>query len=219
MSVAVHLSWQVSTIVLLTLFLLLGGSSVTFWLLVRRWTSHRQWVALSEWARETGYRFRKTGNSLPPPFDTLAGERPRATLYLSRGPSSLLQIECAGPAAAVPGQSAPVLRNLLIRQIETSWPPTGLRPSNASSSALDLFSLTSFPLLGATERFIVYGTDSAAARAVSRSSLRPLLPPDLGLLLHGRHLVLDFSERRFDAIEFNRMISVAEQLVKHLPGL
>jgi len=47
--------------------------------------------------------------------------------------------------------------------------------------------------------------------------LRSLLPPDVGLLLHGRHLVLDFSDRPFDAIEFGRMLALADQLAARLP--
>ena len=38
--------------ILLTLLVLLGASVGVFWLLVRRSTSHRQWVTLKEWARE-----------------------------------------------------------------------------------------------------------------------------------------------------------------------
>lgn len=107
---------------------------------------------------------------------------------------------------------------LLIRQLETTWYPTGARPVAARRpSLLDLYSLSSFPLLGNAERFVIYGTDSAAARALGRSSARALLPPDVGLLLHGRYLVLDFSDRPFDAVEFNRMLAVADQVVAHLP--
>jgi hypothetical protein len=91
-----------------------------------------------------------------------------------------------------------------------------LRPSGAASSALDLFSLGSFPTMG-TERFTAFGTDSAAARAVTKSMLRSLLPPDIGLLLHGRHLVLDFSARPFDAIELSRVAALSDQLASHLP--
>ncbi|HEX8911338.1 MAG TPA: hypothetical protein VF796_03185, partial [Humisphaera sp.] len=56
------------------------------------------------------------------------------------------------------------------------------------------------------------------ATTLATSSVRGLLPPDVGLLLVGRHLVLEFSDRPFDAIEFNRMIAVAGQVVAHLPG-
>ena len=48
--------------------------------------------------------------------------------------------------------------------------------------------------------------------------LRSLLPADVGLLLIGRQLLLDFSDRPFDSIEFGRMMSLTDQLVKHLPA-
>ena len=56
------------------------------------------------------------------------------------------------------------------------------------------------------------GTEPTAARDLARSTLMALLPPDLGLLLVGRHLLLDFSARPFDPIEFGRMIALADQL-------
>jgi hypothetical protein len=208
-----------SPIVLLTLLLVVAASSVTFWLLVRRATSHRQWVAFSDWARDKGFRFRRTGpDAIAAPFDTL---RPLPTIRLSlgRGPTSLLQIEAAGPTpAAALNSPRRILWNVLTRDLETAWPPTGLRPANATASVLDLFSLSGFPTLGATDRFVAYGTDSSAARVVSKSMLRSLLPPDVGLLLHGRHLVLDFSDRPFDAIEFGRMLALADQLAARLPA-
>ena len=211
-----------SPLVLLTLLVVVVASSVTFWLLVRRATSHRQWVAFSDWARDKGFRFRRADPaSIPAPFDALR-PLPTVRLSLGKGPTSLLQIEATGPASApAPGglnAQRRILWNALTRDLETAWPPTGLRPANATASLLDLFSLSGFPTLGATDRFVAYGTDSSAARVVSKSMLRSLLPPDVGLLLHGRHLVLDFSDRPFDAIEFGRMLALADQLAARLPA-
>ena len=62
------------------------------------------------------------------------------------------------------------------------------------------------------------GLDPAAARRLYRSHLRALLPPDVGLLLHGEHLVLDFSARHFDALELSRMLALADQIVAHVPA-
>jgi hypothetical protein len=47
-----------------------------------------------------------------------------------------------------------------------------------------------------------FGQDPVAARRLAASSLRTLLPKDVGLLLSGKHLLLDFSTRPFDTIEF-----------------
>ena len=163
----------------------------------------------------------------PSPFEHLKPPNPVVRLQLSRGPTTLVQFEhgtapassAPTPAPAVPtiaSPEQPIVWNVLVRQIGSDWRPTGLRPVDAASSVLDLFSLGSFPTMG-TERFVAYGTDSAAARAVNKSMLRSLLPRDVGLLLHGRHMVVDFSARPFDAIELSRVVALADQLATHLP--
>ena len=110
---------------------------------------------------------------------------------------------------------------MLIRQVESNWPPTALRPTSSADeqTLLDNFALASFPSMIASERFVIFGADSAAARSLSKSSLPALLPPDVGLLLHGRRIVLDFSRRHFDTIEFDRMLALADHLTAHLPAL
>jgi hypothetical protein len=52
---------------------------------------------------------------------------------------------------------------------------------------------------------------------LSKSQARALLPPDIGMLLHGQYMVLDFSSRPFDGIELGRMVALAEQLEQHIP--
>lgn len=211
-----------SPVILLTLLLVVGASSVTFWLLVRRATSRRQWVALSDWARERRFRFDRIGSApAPPPFNKLPNTTASVRLSLSKKSTTLVQLESASATATssrAPESGHRILWNLLVREIALDWPPTGLRPAHATASVLDLFSLSSFPTLGGTERFIAYGTDSGAARVMSKSMLRSLLPADVGLLLHGNRLVLDFSDRPFDPIEFGRMIALADQLATHLPA-
>ncbi len=205
--------------VLLLLGFVLAVSWLVFWLLSERSTSRRQSVAIEDWASEHGYRLQFAPSAPPRPFDDLASRGIVARICLTHGPTMLLQLEdpAARPISGRGSASLPPRWNLLVRALSNAWHPTGLRPTHGKRSALDLFSLTSFPLLGPTDRFIVYGTDSVAARALSRSSARGLLPPDIGLLLAGQHLVLDFTARPFDQIEFNRMIAVADQLAGHLP--
>jgi hypothetical protein len=226
--------------VLVVLLLTVGAASAMFIVLVWRATSHRRWVALAEWARERGFRFDPRPMRAPaPPLDAIRGVKPRARICLTDRRTLLAEIQTEGPAAAPAPESTPTPReattptgdpplsppppptthnwHVLIRPIEADWLPTGARPAQARASLLDLFSLASFPLLGNSERFVIYGADSAAARALAGSSARALLPPDIGLLLHGRHLLLDFSARPFDAIEFDRMIALADQIVAHLP--
>jgi len=212
MSVAqIYPSPGLTIIVLLTLVVICAASWIMFRTLVARSTSWRESVVLSEWARDHGMRVRSETLALPPPFDKAKSALPAIRRYLSGRRGILLQLQADRDVS-------PIARrwNVLICPGKRQWPPTGLRPTVHERSVLDLFSLTSFPLLGPTERFIVYGTDSSAAQKLSRSSARGLLPPDVGLLMHGSQLVLDFSARPFDEVEFNRMLSLAGQLAKHL---
>jgi hypothetical protein len=213
-----------SPLILLSLLALLATSVTMYWLLVRRWTSRRQWVSLAEWARQSGFRLgRRAGAGdaiLPPPLDALGSARIAVRLELTGDRSSILQAQPADPPDAPPG-AHPTPLNLLVRKLEAAWPPTALRPvhSAAGKSVADLYSLAGFPLMGAGQRFGVLGADEGAARTLAQSSVRALLPQDVGLLLHGQYLVLDFSTRPFDGLEFSRMISLADQLVAHLPGV
>jgi hypothetical protein len=206
-----------SWLVLLTLLLVLGVSVVVFVWQVRRWTTHRGWRALLDWSRERGFRLsRPTDKPAAEPFDRLRDAK--ITTLLESGPTAAMQIvtTSSDPARGA-APSEPARWHVLVRQLGAPWPPTGLRPAQAPGSLLDHFSLSSYPRMGEVERFVVFGTDSEAARVLSKSQARALLPPDIGLLLHGRHLVLDFSTRPFDGIELGRMVALADQLVQHLP--
>lgn len=211
-----------SVLILLTLGVIFAASWIMFWVLTQRSTELRQAVALREWCRDRHMQFRKSPDDpLPPPLDAVSTQRLTIRFRLAGSRTSLIQFESflpSGQAGAEDPPLRPGVWNLLVREVETDWAPTGLRPSAAASSALDLFSLVSYPLLGASERFVVHGTAAAPAAALSRSAARGLLPPDVGMMLHRRKLVLDFSSRPFDAIEFERMIAVADQLVGHLPA-
>jgi hypothetical protein len=192
-----------SLLVFAALGLMLVASAMMFWVLTERSTSRRQRVSLAEWARDEGFRLRFHLPDRPEPFGVLQGDGLHVQVALTdrSGVMSLLQL----------GNW-----NLLAQKIPADWKPTGLRPASAARSVLDRFSLESFPLMGPSERFVLYGIDSAAALSLSKSSARALLPPDVGLLLHGRNLVLDFSSRPFDAVELNRMRAIAGQIALHL---
>jgi hypothetical protein len=211
-----------SWLVMLTLLLALGLSALVFAWQVHRWTTNRGWRALLDWSRERGFTLSRP--QIPPgePFDRF-GAGARVTTLLERGPTRVMQFELPPTAAAPEGGGAgnapvePSRWHVLVRQVTSSWPPTGLRPAHLKASLLDQFSLSSYPRMGETERFIVFGTDSAAARVLSKSHARALLPPDIGLLMHGRFFVLDFSTRPFDGIELGRIMALADQLEKQLP--
>jgi hypothetical protein len=110
--------------------------------------------------------------------------------------------------------------HVLLQAIDDTWPPTGLRPAEPATSMLALFIPGGGAALGgSSERFAILGHDPAAARLLLASSVRALLPADVGFLLHGNILMLDFSARPFDPIELDRMLAVAAQVAEHVPRL
>jgi hypothetical protein len=218
-----------SPVVLLTLLGVLAVSYGMFWLLSQRATTRRHWVAMSDWAREAHFRLQPPDFVLPALIARLPGPdggAPQVRLTAVSETTLILQFQTApvrSDVAAPPAPLFPSGRNeiwqLIVRRIDSDWKPTGLRPAAASVSMIDLFSLTPFPGLGDPDRLLVCGTDSSAARAVAESFVVALLPPDIGLLLHGRQIALDFSARPFDVIEFNRMLALMDQIAAHLPVL
>ena len=131
-----------------------------------------------------------------------------------RGPVTIVRLSTSSATA---GFRPPW--NLLVRTTDRPpADPAGLRPAVAGPglSVLDLLpSLTAYPSLLPPERFAVYAVDVKPARKLAASAARGLLPHDVGLLIHGPAVVLDFSGRPFDGVEFDRMLVVAEQVVGH----
>lgn len=201
-----------SLTIVLTLLVMLGASVLTFALLVRRWTTQRQWTSLAEWARQRGMRFRPlTSLPLPP---VLAGpleqHAPRLALHLGDERITVMQLQTggSGDAPAGPGRWNLLLRKVPHRRIAVA----ALRPAQAASSLLDLLDLKQYPSLALGHRFVVLASSSLAARALANSASRTLLPADLGLLVCDEHILIDFSSRPFDPIELDRMIALSEQL-------
>ena len=200
-----------SWVIFLMLFVIFATSLMVFLLLVRRWTTQRQWVSLAEWARQKKFKFRKNDLSeLPAVLETLRPQGLEIRLHLCRENLSVLQIQTAGPAQSNQW-------NLLVRRrVNRSANAAGLRPASAARSVLDLFGLSQYPTFAVGHRFTVLSVTPSSARALAESASRTLLPPDLGLLLIDDWIVLDFSIRPFDPIELHRMISIAEQLSQML---
>jgi hypothetical protein len=67
-----------------------------------------------------------------------------------------------------------------------------------------------------SERFMIFGTEARAAGLLAQSTAPALLPPDVALIVTGDRLILDFSTRHFDEIEFDRLIQLAQQLAPRL---
>jgi hypothetical protein len=205
-----------SPVVLLVLLVILGASCAMFWLLARQWTTRRQWLAMLDWAHGNGFAVRENPQQEAPQVLTVLPEEARIDLLVQKEGLSLLRVRTsATPTGQAPQQSGGW--HLLLRELEVDWPPTGLRPSAHRASLIDLYRMTSYPSLIPPDRFIVFGTSAPMARALAESSVRALMPADIGLLLHGRHLVLDFSSRPFDPIELERVAALAQQLVSNIP--
>lgn len=190
--------------------LILIASTMVFVVLVRRWTVLRRQTQLSLWTREADFR------PVSPPAGRLLmlipaplRSRIRIDQAFCREQTWLAQLMSADPL--------PAPRNLLLRQLPMNWPPTALRPAQKESVLIDPFNLRHFPALSTPNRFGVYATTAAGARALATSPIVGLLPPDLGLLLEGGVLLLDFSARTFDPIELDRLTALVDQLVRHLP--
>jgi hypothetical protein len=69
------------------------------------------------------------------------------------------------------------------------------------------------------ERFTLHGLDPRAARKLNESPVRGLLPVDLPLILLDEWLLLEFTDRPFDPIEFDRLIAIARQAATQLPTI
>jgi len=197
--------------VLLTLFAVLGASVWVFATLVRRETRHRRLTALNYWARSRQMRLNTGSVELAP----LKQFNPKVLSAITGESITLAQIETADVGVTTASASRRQW-NVVVRKLAGSWPTTALRPTAHNVSLVDLFSLSSYPSLTSNARFIVFGVESQAAATLAESSARALLPADVAMILHEDHLILDFSSRHFDQIEFDRLMDLAKQLAGRL---
>jgi hypothetical protein len=205
-------------LVLFAMVLVFGASSAVFWLSTKRWTTQRQWVALADWAAAGGFQVRRGDEArLPVVLGETSAVVPRACVEVASSEVTFVQIETAGldERGGTTG-TTPVRWNLMVRSVNAEWAATALRPTRAERSVTDLFSLSSYPTMATSERFVLYGADSEGASRLSRTHARGLMPPDVGLLVIGSSLILDFSARPFDGIEFGRMMALGEQIAGEL---
>lgn len=219
----VHLPRLIAWPVLPVLVIVLAASSIMFRLLVVRWTTRKHWLDLSRWAEDHAMTLAgPEAGQLPEPLTGLGGGQVDACLGARNGTSIVSFRTAHAPAHAHATDAARAAQwHVLVRPLPggASWPPTALRPRANATSLVDLLgNMTSFPSIAPPERFVIFGTESAAARRVAKSSLLALCPPDLGLILYGSHLLLDFSARPFDGIELSRVSALVDQLATHLPS-
>ena len=201
-----------SWVALLSLLASLGASAACFAWLTWRWTTGRSRSALGDWAGERRFRLdRPPAARLPGGLSVLLGADPRVDVALVRGPVVVVRLSTAG-------DPRPAWHLLVRTTTRPAADPAALRPAVApqGASVVDLLpGLGGYPSLLPPERFVAFATDARSAKRMANSAARGLLPHDVGLLAHGPALVLDFSRRPFDGVEFDRMLVIAEQLATH----
>jgi hypothetical protein len=208
-------SWGVFLSLLITFLV----SCLMFWILVLRDTTWRPRLRLRDWADDRGFELLKEGQMpLPEALAALEEHHPVMGTALAGGESMLLRIQVDPPPQRRQEESARQEYHLLVRRAGGDWRAAALRPAHAMRSALDYFFLEGFPSVLTPERFLASGSDRRAAAALAASAAVRLLPPDIGLLLQGPIMILDFSARGFDSIEFDRMLAISGQLVQQLPA-
>jgi hypothetical protein len=203
-----------SVMIFVLLILILGACLWVFVELVRRETRKRRAVALAQWARSRDLRILSDG-AVDSHLRPVIQFKPKVQSAIAGKELTLARIETA-EAGVTTASAAQRVWNLLLRKVPGNWATTALRPTAHAVSAVDLFSLSSYPSLMPTDRFMVFGCDARSAQALAESSAPGLLPADIGLILAGDYLILDFSTRPFDEIEFDRVLDLANQLVPRL---
>jgi hypothetical protein len=199
--------------IMATLTIVLAAAVAAFTALVRQATLGRQAERIRQWAQLHHAHVEQLTDQLPPRLAMLALHHPKILLAISGETWTLARITTDAPAEA----KGEIPRwHLLAVDLPSSWPATGLRPVSHVVSILDLAVLSSFPSLTTGENFVVFGADSGAADALSHSIAQELLPADVGLLLHDRTLLLDFSGREFEGPEMNRILDIARILLPEL---
>jgi len=208
LAAATQLPATFSVGILFTLLAILIASGWVFHVLTLQWTTHRPMQAMKDWAGYRRFKYHQTPVPLPPSLHGLQPLDPKIQTLLTRGPVMLIRLT----TAAKPASPRPAW-NLIIRETQRSQPPAGLRPATAARSFLDLFALSGFPSLLPNERFMIHAAESRDARQLAASNVRGLLPADIGFLVHGPFVTLDFSARPFDSIEFERVMTIMDQII------
>jgi hypothetical protein len=196
------------------MFAMLAASVWVFAELVGRQTRHRRRVSLSQWAR--GRKMRVVDPSSVTPetaLPELAALDPKIISLIRGESAALAQVQTNDSKSASPAPSGGRSNwNLLQTALPADWQPCGLRPASGAKSLIDLFGLSSFPSLAIDRRFMVFAGESRSAAQMVASGVLSRLPSDIGLLLVHRQLILDFSTRHFDEVEFTRMLELAVEI-------
>lgn len=201
-------SWLLLTLMIVMLI----ASGWMFSRLTRRWTLGRKLAALRDWARSQRMQFHHNDAALPGSVARL-GTNPRALLSITDSRTWIIQFQTQSPDAGQP----PARWHVLVRHLGTPLPTVGLRPLKATSSLLDLLPMRTFAGMMPSERFMVVGLQRDKALTLEASRISALLPADIGLILLDDALLLDFSSRPYDGIEFSRLLMILDQITLHVP--
>lgn len=193
----------------LVLITILIFSSLAVARLVRRHTVDRAAFGLWEWAVDRGYKRQPPAAVTIDALDEIRDYALRSIDHFrSRdGLTNIYRLQTVSRGDVVQVWHA------LVRTVDQYSTPTALRPVGASASLADLMHLTLFPKLSGQTRFAVYGLRATDARELANSAARALLPRDIGLIRNADAVILDFTSRPFDPVEFSRVCAIAEQIV------
>jgi hypothetical protein len=201
----------------LVLAICLAASVGVFIYLIRRETVRRRNLLMRQWAAQRGLNELELQS---PHAKARLGPIASIAVKIFRiyADDSVAIVQVKTRESELTGASSPFW-NLLIRQLSSKWEPTALRPTALDACLIDLMPITSFPSLLTHPQFVVFGSDSRSARVLASGLPLKILPPDIGLLLEDNLLFLDFTDRPFDEIEFERMLELSRQLAERLPNL
>src|SRR5687768_12127849 len=117
-------------VVPLVLIFVIASSWAVYWMLIRRWTEQRRWLALSDWASANGFKLHGERNAVAPEvLRTLTTPPPRTLVSLHDRDTAAVQVETlVNPNPRK--KDEPARWNLLVRKLATPWPTTCLRPPN-----------------------------------------------------------------------------------------
>lgn len=195
--------------ILLTLIVCLIASLGMFVVLVRRWTTNKFHFELGQWAGQRRFDMSEKPNAelLPPPLDGSEGAGLCARRFFKSKDATIAQLILTASANDIR------VYHVCITPCCVSTPPVAIKPQREGRWVVDLFRLAPAASTG-SERFQIFGNDLSANLRISESSVAGIAPPDIAILFVGGNMLLDFTARPFDPIEFDRMLALAQQLGK-----
>jgi hypothetical protein len=163
-----------------------------------------------EWSVNRGFRKGRLGSILIAGLDEVQDQSLRAIEHY-RSRDGLVRIV---RLQSISRNDTVRIWHILVQTLDKYSTPIALRPVNAEASLIDLMKLQLFPKLSSSVRFAVFGLRAIETRELANGPARALIPPDIGLIRNADQLILDFTARPFDTVEFSRMLAVADQLKK-----